>query len=87
MLDSLGPGPLWLQRDVEQDIISRSLYEEKLLKVRLLDDPTTSEISETTLPKENYQLLWHFLESSFFFLSFSQIGDKCGRSGKPMNFY
>lgn len=37
--------------------------EEKLLRLKLLDDPTTSEISETTLPKENYQLFWHSEES------------------------
>lgn len=56
---------LWLQWDIDQDIISRGLYEEKLLKVKLLDDPTISEISETIFPKENDQLFWRFLE--FFF--------------------
>lgn len=56
---------LWLQWDIDQDIISRGLYEEKLLKVKFLDDPTVSEISETILPKENYQLFWRFLELFF----------------------
>lgn len=39
--------------------------EETLPRVKLLDDPTTSEISETILPKENDQPFRHALEPFF----------------------
>lgn len=38
--------------------------EEKLLRVKLLDNPTESEISKTILLEENYQLFQQFLNLS-----------------------